>query len=224
MKKFWKYALVAMLAVAMLFSFASCDDDDDDDDDDDSLTDAKIVNIVAAGLVDAITTVDDDGNYTYASWELDTTTYTLAIMTTSDYEGYVDSAYEVAADASDAYTVTIDTGSYVYVYLGYMSAGAGPVVVYVDATIDGEDEDLALTAYLNSTLTVLTSEDNTTVTETDEETGEEVTTTTDYTPSLTINDEDSDLTEDEISKLVSNLISNVMSAMSSNSSSDSSAS
>lgn len=215
MKKFWKYALVAMLAVAMLFSFASCDDDDDDDDDDDvSLSDAEIVNIVAAAFVDAITTgysTDSEGNTTsnYSSWALDST-YTLTISTTSDYTGYVDSSYSVAEDSTDAYTVVISDGSSVIVYLGYLYEGYnGPVYVTINATVDGADENLALTAYLSSSMSVLGSEDST-----DE---------TDYTPSLKINAEDSDLTEDEISDLVSNLISNVMSAMN-NSSSDSSAS
>ena len=211
MKKFWKYALVAMLAVAMLFSFASCDDDDDDDDDDDvSLSDAEIVNIVAAAFVDAITTnyaTDDSGSATsdYSSWTFDSY-YTLTISTTSEYTGYVDSSYSVTKDSTDAYTVTVSNGSSVIVYLGYLYQDYnGPVYVTINATVDGADENLALTAYLSSSMSVLGSNDS-----------------TDYTPSLTINDEASSLSESEIASLVGNLISNVMQAM--NSSSDSSAS
>ena len=211
MKKFWKYALVAMLAVAMLFSFASCDDDDDDDDDDDvSLSDAEIVNIVAAAFVDAITTgygTDDDGNITsdYSSWTQDSS-YTLTISTTSEYTGYVDSSYTVTEDSTDAYTVTVSSGSSVIVYLGYLNQGYnGPVYVTINATVDGADENLALTAYLDSSMSVLGSNDST-----DE---------TDYTPSLTINGVDSDLTEDDIKNLVLNLIKNVVTVMSSSGSS-----
>ena len=139
MKKMMKYALVALMAAAMLFSFASCSDDDDDDDDKvavSELTDSQIVDLVADGLVAAITTNYSATSETaatsdYSSWTLSSTSVT--ITTTSAYSGSFEE------EDCGTYTVAIGTGSTVDVTLSSYS-----VVVSVNATIDGVDENLAL--------------------------------------------------------------------------------
>ena len=193
MKKMMKYALVALMAVAMLFSFASCSDDDDDDDDKvavSELTDSQIVDLVADGLVAAITTNYSASSETaatsdYSSWTLDTTGVT--ITTTSAYSGSFDE------ENCGSYTVAIGTGSTVtvtYVFDDNYSVTGYKVEVSVDATIDGVDEDLALTYDMSG----------------------------ETSNSLTINNNAADITDTELSSLITTLITGVTTAMSSSSS------
>ena len=193
MKKMMKYALVALMAVAMLFSFASCSDDDDDDDDKvdvSELTDSQIVDLVADGLVAAITTNYSATSSTaatsdYSSWTLNTTG--VEIATTTDYSGSIKEA------DCGTYTVAIGTGSTVtvtYVLDDNYSVTGYKVVVSVNATIDGVDEDLALTYDPTDTSST----------------------------SLTINGNAADITNTELSTLIGTLITGVTTAMSSSSS------
>lgn len=191
MKKMMKYALVALMAVAMLFSFASCSDDDDDDDDKvnvSELTDSQIVDLVADGLVAAITTNYAASSSTaatsdYSSWTLSTTGVT--ITTTSDYSGSFDE------EDCGSYTVAIGTDSTVtvtYVFDDDYSVTGYKVEVSVDATIDSVDEDLKLSYDMSDSSTT----------------------------SLTINNVNADITDEEISTLINTLISGVTTAMSGN--------
>lgn len=190
MKKMMKYALVALMAAAMLFSFASCSDDDDDDDYKvavSELTDSQIVNLVASGLVKAITTnyaatSDTAATSDYSSWTLSTTGVT--IKTTSAYSG------SFTEEDCGTYTVAIGTDSTVTVtYTSDYSSGTGyKVEVSVNATIDGVNENLAL----NYDMSDETSN------------------------SLTINNKTADITDAELSTLISTLITGVTTAMSGN--------
>ena len=189
MKKMMKYALVALMAVAMLFSFASCSDDDDDDDDKVSvseLTDSQIVDLVADGLVAAITTNYSASSSTaatsdYSSWTLSSSSVT--IETTNAYSG------SFTEDDCGTYTVAIGTNSTVVVtYIlsdDYTSVTGYKVVVSVDATIDSVDEDLELTYDMSDSSAT----------------------------SLTINSNAADISETELSTLITTLITGVTTAM-----------
>lgn len=186
MKKMMKYALVALLAVAMILSFTSCSDDNDDDAAKE-LTDTEIVTLVASGLVTAITdnyqaTDSSSATSTYSTWSLGQTGVT--ITTTSEYSG------KAALDESGTtYDVAIGTGSTIsvtYIFSEDNTSIAGySVSVSVDASVDGVDEDLALT--YDPTGTTSTS--------------------------LTINSEAAEVTETELTALISGLITGVTGAM-----------
>ena len=144
MKNFWKYALVGIMAICLLFSFTACDDDDDDDDDVVycTLEDGTITNLVASALVSAITDnlAQSTTGYTstYSTWtpvmNSDYTSMTgLTITVTSAYTG------QVTLDGNDYYTVVIKKGSDIEVDLSSYY-----VEVDVDSTIDGAEADLDL--------------------------------------------------------------------------------
>lgn len=192
MRKPMKYALVAFISVAMLFSFTSCDDDDDNASI--GLSDTEEVSIVATAFVDAITKGYNSSTNTgtYSIWDTNTTTGNMIIITTSDYIGYVtssDSGYTVTTSPAGAYTVDIDDESCVVIMPGTSTT---KVMVDIDAEINDYDSELKLIAYI---------EDDT------------VLTTGDYAPTLTINKIASDLTAGEISLLVSSLVDAVNQVM-----------
>lgn len=155
----------------------------------------------------------------YADWVVNNSTYELTLTTTKDYTGQVaaeaeeaeeeeaveEEAEETEEEEAVAYTVSIASGSYVYVplYAVYVDTSSDMLVkVSLDSSIDGVDEDLYLAVYFgvddDDNLQPLTSANNS-------EDGE-----TDYTPVLTINGNTTDLSEDEIAEIVSGLVLDVM--------------
>ena len=149
MKNFWKYALIGIMAICLLFSFTACDDDDDDDDDVVycTLEDETITNLVAQALVSAITDnlAQSTTGYTstYSTWtpvmSSDYTMTGLTITVTSAYTG------EVTLDDTTYYTVVIKKGSDIEVDLSTYY-----VEVDVDSTIDGAEADIDLEGYAAS--------------------------------------------------------------------------
>ena len=84
MKKYVNLLAVLLVAFAFLFSFTACSDDDDVDDVDDTVTtlelsDKEIVNIVAAGFVDALTTGYDNDEYVAHYYDDDGNAYSYVV-------------------------------------------------------------------------------------------------------------------------------------------------
>ena len=172
MKKYVNLLAVLLVAFAFLFSFTACSDDDDDDDDavDDTVTtlelsDKEIVNIVAAGFVDALTTgydndeyvahyYDDDGNEIEyeADDDDDGTAYSYVLSVSSgDYADWVvnNSTYELTLTTTKDYTgsvaaedeeATEDEAEEAVAYTVYIASGSYVYVplyaVYVDTSSD----------------------------------------------------------------------------------------
>ena len=141
MRKSWKYALVALLAAAMLFSFTACSDDSDDD----GLSDKQITNIVGAAVNEAVSgtlSATSDGYYAndYSTWVPTlngTNIRQLKITISQDYTCYVNGDYDVAA--SGKYSVVLSQDSVISV--DFTVTGYG-FTADLNATINGEDANL----------------------------------------------------------------------------------
>lgn len=150
----------------------------------------------------------DGKSYSSGDWE--SINYSGTVTVTSDDETVEDASY----------TVGIGTGSEVGVDLGAMyTVAVGQVVVNVDASIDGVDEDLYLAVYLDASMGVILPGATYTYYTDDDGSGDYATSHSatagdEFTPVLTINGEDAEIDSSDIGTLVLRLILSVITAVS----------